>query len=315
MKLAIKLEIIIDNIYHIENISLKKANVRFIKGLMIQNITDLELKSKEIAQFKFPVIIKPASDSVARNDVIIVETIEYLTEKVSRLFKNKSVFHGKPHDVLLIQEYIVGNEFFVNSASLDGKHYTAGVFKYLKEEKKFIGVFSLDEQDREIADILVSYNSECLNALRVSYGLTHNEYIVDKQGSPYLIEINNRVAGIEIPKLSMTCYGSDEISAFLDAIEGQVVHEFDFRHRHAYGAILYLSNFFNKTAIALALSEVHSDNEVVTFRAGIVDPDLHPDDLFIKVSAALLMSNKNKTELHKDREHLLLKERAGTLFI
>lgn len=62
---------------------LAQAGLPIIKSVVIDPLSDLE--QVKAANLNFPLIIKPASDSVARNDVVIVNSFQQLEQKLARL--------------------------------------------------------------------------------------------------------------------------------------------------------------------------------------------------------------------------------------
>ena len=298
------------------NKALEQANVRHIKSVSIDNKNTFTDSIDKIKQLKFPLIIKPSSLSAARSNVMLAHDFENLTKKIAMIQNSKNIFNNEVITDIVIQEFIEGEEFFVNSVSLKDKHYTSGVFKYKKSPEKFFGLWSLSSFESEWIQKLIQYNTECLNALDVRYGITHNEFIIDKEGNPYLIEINNRLAGIEVPYIGRKCYSSDEVSIFLDLVENNPVNEFNLQSIHAYSCIPYFSNFDNPHATKLDLDNITSQHSMIVFRAGTVDQlDENSNNLFVKVSAALWLVNQNKQILDDEVELLFTREKNNTLFI
>ncbi len=298
------------------NAMLERAQIRCIRSILIKSENEILEKEHIIKDMNFPLIIKPTNLSAARNNVMIAYDFTSATCIINKLFATKNIFNDQAITDVIVQEYIQGEEWVVNTASYNGKHHIAGIFKYRKSKNRLLEILSLDgKEDRLFIKNLIEYNLACLNALKVNYGITHNELIVDEKGIPYLIEINNRLSGVELPMLSSKCYGTDEISMFLDLLENKKTQEFNLTSIFAHSKILGLSNFYNKDATTINLEGISSQHEVIMFRPGIVDiSGDQGNDLFLKISAGLWLLNEHRDTLNKDVDLLFAREKNGSLF-
>ena len=99
---------------------------------------------------------------------------------------------------MIIQEYIGGEEYVINSICCKGHNRVISAFRY---EKILISgrgaiydyVEAIDETHPHFKE-LAEYNDKVLSALGLEYGTTHGEYKFDENG-PVLIEMNCRVMG------------------------------------------------------------------------------------------------------------------------
>ncbi len=99
---------------------------------------------------------------------------------------------------ILIQEYIGGTEYIVNSLSVDGRHKILDIWRYEKIVQKdgilvYDYMFLLDHLVPGMQD-LIRYDYEVLDAVEMKNGFCHTEIKVDEKG-PVLIETNARVMG------------------------------------------------------------------------------------------------------------------------
>jgi len=298
------------------NQALADAKMSHIKSILIDNKILFKDRVQELKTFNFPVVVKPANLSAARNNVMLANDFNELTKVVKNIQQEKNIFTNEIITDIIIQEFIDGEEFFVNAVSEEGKHYISGLFKYKKEDGHFKGAWSLDGSETEITEKLIHYTQKCLDALQIKYGITHNEFIFDKKGNLYLIEINNRLSGAEVPKFSQRCYHSDEVSIFLDLLEKKTCQVFSLQKIYAHACCLAFSNFTNPNATQLDLSKIKSTHEVTVFRSGIVNNSKNKAaNLFVKVSAGIWLYNECKKTLDADTNLLFSRENDGTLFI
>ena len=107
-------------------------------------------------------------------------------------------YFGNENDKILIQEYIDGPEFVVNTISCQGKHILSDMWEYTKiqtHEGEILYqssnlVHELDSNTRELVD----YTMKVLDAEHFEFGPCHGEFKIDHNG-PILIETNPRPMG------------------------------------------------------------------------------------------------------------------------
>jgi biotin carboxylase len=127
---------------------------------------------------------------------------------------------GLVNDEILVQEFVEGDEYIVNTVSCDGVHRLAGVWLYHK--RRLEGRAPIYDWDElvEPADLLVAsladYALGILDALGIRFGPAHTEIMVDADG-PVLIECNARLDGLEYQPLTRRCMGYGQIELTCDA--------------------------------------------------------------------------------------------------
>ena len=298
----------------------KNSNIPVIKSILIENELNWQdgLGSK-LLDFKYPVIIKPASESASKTNMSFADNLHEVEKYLAILFTKHSFFFDRVHSSFIIQEYIEGaEEFFVNTVAVNYQHKLTGVFKNQTGKNRFLGQISVTKDDAVIGQKVIDYHNQCMQHLQFSYGTAHAEYIIDKKtGQPYLLEINNRLAGIELPYLSNECYHTDEVNIFLDLIENKKeITEFDFAKIYSYSAIPFYCNYTNPDATHLDLASIKSRCELVVFRPGVIIAANKENGVaFDKNSAAIRLYNNNYAELCEDLEHLRDLETSGKLFV
>ena len=136
---------------------------------------------------------------------------------------------------VLVQEYLKGEEWVVDTVSRNGEHKVLAIWKYDKREANHAPFvyFGIDAKGGigEAEESVIAYACGCLDALGWQWGPTHIEImLVDRNNNggngngaaaapePVLIEINaGRWNGEEFQYLAELCYGYDVLEATLDA--------------------------------------------------------------------------------------------------
>lgn len=150
-----------------------------------------------VANFKFPIIVKPTDRSGSRN-IMKLETTDGLMKAVKEAcatsFEKKAI----------VEEYLEGNEYSMETVTQNGvHHYLATTKKYTTGAPHFIETAhkqpcDLTDEINEKAKVVIM---NALDALRVENSAGHSEFKVDKDGNISIIEIGARMGG--------DCIGSD----------------------------------------------------------------------------------------------------------
>ncbi len=110
---------------------------------------------------------------------------------------------GSSDSPIIMQEYIGGTEYVVNSLSIDGRHKITDIWRYEKIIDKD-GILIYDTMilvDRLVPGMqdLLQYDYKVLDAVEMKNGFCHTELKVDEKG-PVLIETNARIMGGNITR-------------------------------------------------------------------------------------------------------------------
>mgnify|MGYP002624348904 CR=1 FL=1 len=116
-----------------------------------------------------------------------------------RILQNTMNGLGTMDSPILIQEYIGGTEYIVNTLSCDGKHMVTDIWMYTKvitDEGAIIYDSTKLVKDLEPGHSdMIQYAYKVLDAVEMKWGLCHTEIKIDKRG-PVLIEVNARPMGL-----------------------------------------------------------------------------------------------------------------------
>jgi hypothetical protein len=144
----------------------------------------------------FPVMIKPRS-SAGSDGCRICHTPDQAAAAFGEIFAGLNLLGERNHEIL-VQEYLDGPQFIVNTVSLAGQHVLADFYRCRIDNtdagapvyRHIRAPLRLDERDQSIIDHTLS----CLDALGIVDGAAHTELRYTSSG-PRLVEVNSRVMG------------------------------------------------------------------------------------------------------------------------
>ena len=186
--------------------------LRSIKGQVVNTLEEA-IEFYDTHQLN-KVIIKPIY-SAGSTSVKFCSNKEEMISNINELFNDYN-YYGEENKELLIQEYIDGEEYIVNTVSSNGIHRVTLIWKYHKVKTSEGSVIydimeTVDELSLGEAE-MVEYAYNVADAIGIKYGPIHGEYMIDENG-PVLIEVNCRPCGGTLTR------------EYLDKISGQ--HETD----------------------------------------------------------------------------------------
>lgn len=167
---------------------------------------------------KWPVVVKP-SHSAGSDNVFICRTLDQALQAVRDVLGAVNIF-GRFNTCAVIQDFLEGREWVVDTVSCDGKHVVTNISRYLKtvlEDGSIVYRHAefLSASNSEYSE-LVEYALRVNNALGVRYGAAHLEIIVTKDG-PTLVELNARMHGCDAVKALKWCYPVTQLDLSVDA--------------------------------------------------------------------------------------------------
>ncbi|MBR3056976.1 MAG: ATP-grasp domain-containing protein [Clostridiales bacterium] len=206
------------------------------------------------ASFEYPVIVKPEDRSGSRG-ITKVQDPALLLDAIKNA--QEQSFNGRA----LVEEFVDGDEFSVESISWKGVHKILTITKkYTTGSPNFIETAHLEpafEAGNEIIPKVYDMVQHALNSLGIQYGASHTEFKINSKGELRLIEIGGRMGGdcigSALVKLST---GVDFVKAVIDVALGQKPDSEITAHNTA--AIRYV---FTKKDIDV-LESIKQDNRI-----------------------------------------------------
>ncbi|MBR5773250.1 MAG: ATP-grasp domain-containing protein, partial [Clostridia bacterium] len=174
--------------------AMSQAGIPCPRFIIADNSTDFE---KELSGFSFPIIVKPTDRSGSRN-IMKLESLDGIGQAVAEACETS--FEKKA----IVEEYLTGDEYSMESISFGGKHHFLAVTKkFTTGAPHFIETGH--QQPSDLSDETVAKAIDtifrALDALHVENSASHAEFRVDNDGNIKIIEIGARMGG--------DCIGSD----------------------------------------------------------------------------------------------------------
>ena len=169
----------------------------------------------------FRAVVKPV-EGAGSDGVSICDTPAQVRAAYAALEGTSNVLGLTNYEVLL-QEFLQGDEFVIDTVSADGVHKCVAIWKYDKRVANnspvvYFGMHLLAVDASPRLRGMVDYVLGVLEALGIRWGAMHSEVKLEARG-PVLVEVNCRLhggEGIWLP-ISQACLGYTQVSAMADA--------------------------------------------------------------------------------------------------
>lgn len=302
--------------------SLKDAGLRYIVTKAIESESDIDAFWRECGPHK---VMMKFDGGVASVGNKVCHSLEEAKAYYRNMSKGRNAFGLS--DLPLIQEYIEGDEYIVDTVSCNGRHMVSDIWKYRKILTRNNDVI-YDETNLVVDPTpgitrLVTYAYKVLEATDLKYGPCHSEFKVDDKG-PVLIEMNPRPMGAEMTAEYLDeCLGHHITDIALDAFLCPTA--FDLRSKKLYHPLMYASlktlfslrecdvNIYPLKAIVDCLSSFREASMEIEDKVIHVEKtvDLETSLLTIK------MCNRNHEVITREKEFIdnLENEYADLLFV
>lgn len=138
---------------------------------------------------------------------------------------------GVENDMLVVQEFLHGVEYAVDTASYAGRHAVASICRYGKTDNgPFMAIY--DRMDWMQADfperrVVTEYAFDVLDAVGMRYGTSHVEVMLTRDG-PRLIEIGARPHGGGHPRFCRHATGDSQVDRIARSYAAGALSDEDF---------------------------------------------------------------------------------------
>ncbi|WBB77731.1 ATP-grasp domain-containing protein [Micromonospora sp. WMMD882] len=160
----------------------------------------------------YPVVLKPVASS-ARDHVVVCTSPEQV-RAVHRKIMSSTDREGKTNSAVLAQQFLAGDEYFVNAVSRDGRHHTVEIWRYHK--RRVAGEHTIHDYTEPLppddprAATLEAYAHRVLDVLEIRNSASHAEIILTARG-PVLVECAARTGGGVIPKILAQALAANQV--------------------------------------------------------------------------------------------------------
>lgn len=179
-------------------------------------------KEKVLSEFHFPFIIKPSESSASRGVILIRNEEEF-----DLGFNEALEFCKSPSDIL-VEEYLIGEQYSIETISSNGKHYVLALTKEVLSGAPYfmerMDIVDITENSR-LRENVQNYVDALLNSLDITVGPCHIEVKINK-GKIHLIEIASR-SGLLRDRLLKCCGGADYNRLIIKAYSGENIESED----------------------------------------------------------------------------------------
>lgn len=159
------------------------------------------------------VVVKPL-DSAGSEDVYVCHQSSEVAAAATVILGKKNLMQCENHG-LLVQEFLEGTEFIINSVSANGHHYITDIWQSYKgqgpKDRIIYAYEELIEGDSQTSLLISDYVKQVLDALEIKWGPAHTELIMTKQG-PILLETGARVSGLANPDALTQATGNNQVA-------------------------------------------------------------------------------------------------------
>jgi biotin carboxylase len=163
------------------------------------------------ARTGYPVVVKPLS-SASTDNVHICRDAAETTAAAATVLGSTDIFGARNAEVL-VQSFLSGTEYIVDTVSAARRRYACGVWEYEKTitpaGKRIYDRDVLLDPDADPVPELIAYVDDVLAALGIRHGPAHAEVIMTPAG-PALVEIGARVNGNMNPGFHDRCLGVNQ---------------------------------------------------------------------------------------------------------
>lgn len=187
-------------------------------------------------ELEYPFILKPADYGGSSGVYLINNDTDLKNQFDSVILKSKS-------NTCLMEEYIDGPEFSVETITSQGVHYILGVTqKSITKPPYFIEISHIFPAilSKEDYQNIIKVTKRALDILQIQRGASHTEIKLTNSG-PLIIEVAGRLGGDSIPKLIWLSTGLNPYFMELSAIIGEEIL-YDITYNH-----ISTIKFFTKT--------------------------------------------------------------------
>jgi len=197
---------------------LRECNIASCEQLKSGDLEELLAWASSRGQW--PLVAKP-SGGCGSDGVFFCRSEQDLSQAYSEIV-GKVNPKGGMNDNVALQEFLVGDEYIVDTVSKDGKHLVVAIWTQGKRKDLTwnpTGIITTENRLMQptgaLQDLLVDYVFKVLDAFDYNHGPCHTEVMLTARG-PVLIEVNCRMHGVQGPLAMELSTGTNKAKHSLD---------------------------------------------------------------------------------------------------
>ncbi|MBQ0888592.1 ATP-grasp domain-containing protein [Streptomyces sp. RM72] len=184
-------------------------------------------------------VVKPLA-SAGSDGVRFCRTPADVHDATRTVLDSRNIF-GQPNTTALVQERLLGTEYYINTVTLNGRHKVAETWRYTKQVRPGAGpIYDYEEPvpaNTPEARLLHAYTFAVLDALGIRNSPAHTEVMLTATG-PVLIETGARLGGATSPAVVEQHCGMSQTALAAAALAApKAFDDFDDRHLTWTGAL------------------------------------------------------------------------------
>ena len=172
---------------------------------------------------EWPLILKPDS-SMGSEGVTRCDSFAELQQSYDVLHKQTNRL-GRSNQTCLVQRYLDGTEYAIDTVSVDGQHRVTAIWEYVKANPLILGRAPFTSKkllpaSGKLQSALTRYTEQLLTASGVRYGPAHTELVIEDHNAmtPTLMEMGARMHGGQAAmQLCDWCIGHSQVDACVTA--------------------------------------------------------------------------------------------------
>ncbi|WP_329020736.1 ATP-grasp domain-containing protein [Streptomyces sp. NBC_01601] len=262
------------------------------------------------------VVVKPMA-SAGTDNVRFCRTVGEVWDATTAILTARTVF-GEANHAALIQERLIGDEYYINTVSHDGHHRVAEMWRYTKQVGPAGGpIYDYEEPvaaDTPEARALREFTFAVLDALGIRATPAHTEVMITERG-PVLIEAGARLGGATAPDIVEHYCGVSQTGLTASAlIAPETLLSFDDQHATWSCAVRNVEfvNHHHGTADPEAAARIAELPSVVAvFPAVDSDANLQPTVDLLSSPGYAYLAAASRDEIERDYTLLRTWEHAG----
>lgn len=198
--------------------AIREAGLHSARQCCSDRVDDLISWYQENFQSGEMVVVKPIN-SAGTDHVTFCSSSEQLKMAAENILGQVNKL-GLLNQFVLVQSFLDGQEYVVNTVSLNGQHHLTDIWQCHKQRVEGAGFVPgcevLLTSDGDIQKQLRDYAFKALDALQFLQGPAHFEIMLTSNG-PAIIEVGARIQGGVNPDVHMTCMGTSQLVKSVDS--------------------------------------------------------------------------------------------------